>query len=765
MLYSTEKYNIVLVLFILIFFILFINYMFDTCQNKNDNENKKQANGNGNGNDKVDGFQNNNITNNNITNNNTINNNTTNNNITNNNTTKQYVKLKETLAHEKVRDEPYDEWNDKSLAQCLDECNNDEKCVGFVRDNISDKEKGNCYPKQDVKHCHTLKRGTQMERMDAINFNTYLKSSFLEKNLNLLNRCVGDETQTLNRDIFINSSVDPNLILTYDSIIKMKKHDLKDQNFHKTAKFKIVQGLENNTVSFILVDSFDDNYYLIDNYNTNDKLRHLELSIINEKESSFKSRSQASFYLEEGKSDKRKTSIANIFGNIKYYWYMNKNKISLVPEKFFDKKHKDHRKRMEHATFDILNLITETSVVEEFASRPNNRRKLKKYYNMNIGESFIDSFKSDLQNNSQDFKKTTSLIDYITIKDIDGNSIRFPTYLEIINTADLKKAANKYNLNLIKKLELKYSKFDTSIRTYDKIQDESIIREYNKMKFKLNLNETQDYNASQIDLKGENKFQNINGLLIAQLIIPNYKNYSVKVLNYDYTNKFISESDKKEISLFENNNLIIEAHNLIRNINKFSYSRSDVLNLIEKYNVNIDTNQDIKPLWNQMVFVLSSGLPNLTKLENDLLNDKISLNKNTNNKADNEVIEKILEKLNTSIVFTTRSIYIQKDNPKTRFDEITKNALTYQDDNDRKMDNLEQLFIRESGLNGKIKKFLHSQEGQLDFYKQLNNQKNTDIMRMNNDLINKINNTDIISNDYQNKKIMDNYFLINQISK
>ena len=91
------------------------------------------------------------------------------------------------------------------------------------------------------------------------------------------------------------------------------------------------------------------------------------------------------------------------------------------------------------------------------------------------------------------------------------------------------------------------------------------------MKFKLNLNETQDYNASQIDLKGENKFQNINGLLIAQLIIPNYKNYSVKVLNYDYTNKFISESDKKEISLFENNNLIIEAHNLIRNINKFSY--------------------------------------------------------------------------------------------------------------------------------------------------------------------------------------------------
>ena len=38
-------------------------------------------------------------------------------------------------------------------------------------------------------------------------------------------------------------------------------------------------------------------------------------------------------------------------------------------------------------------------------------------------------------------------------------------------------------------------------------------------------------------------------------------------------------------------------------------------------------------------------------------------------------------------------------------------------------------------------------------------------MRMNNDLINKINNTDIISNDYQNKKIMDNYFLINQISK
>ena len=380
MIYSTEKYNIVIVLFVLIFFILFVNYIFDACQNKN----------------KSEGFQ-------------------SNSNSNSNKYINQYIKFKETLGHETIRDEPYDEWNDKSLSQCLDECNNDDKCVAFVRDNIGDKEKGNCYPKKDIKHCHTLKRGNNMQRMDAINYNTYFKTSFLEKNQNLLNRCLGDQSQTLDRDIFITSSIDPNLILTFDSIIKMKKHKLKDQNFHKTAKFKIVKGLENNTVSFILIDNFEDNYYLIDNYNQDDKFRKLELSIIDESNSSFKSRNQASFYLEEGKSDKRKVSIANIFNNIKYYWILDKNKVSMVPEDYFDKSHKDHRRRMEHGTFDILNLITETSVIEGFASRPNNRRRISKYYNMNRMEPFINSFKDDLNKNSKDFQETTTIIDFIEI--------------------------------------------------------------------------------------------------------------------------------------------------------------------------------------------------------------------------------------------------------------------------------------------------------------------------------------------------------------
>ena len=64
---------------------------------------------------------------------------------------RKYIKLSDT--HIKNNNK---KWDDLTLKQCQMKCNEDEKCIGFSRDNIDDNIKGSCYPKENYNKCYII---------------------------------------------------------------------------------------------------------------------------------------------------------------------------------------------------------------------------------------------------------------------------------------------------------------------------------------------------------------------------------------------------------------------------------------------------------------------------------------------------------------------------------------------------------------------------------------------------------------------------------
>ena len=110
--YNTKNTNIIVVLFVIIFFLLFINHLFKQCKRgSNHNEGFRALN------DKKGGKT----------------------------KTQEYIKLRETMLYDKNQSDVESGdavWENKSLNQCVSECNKDPKCMGFARDNIGDAKKG-----------------------------------------------------------------------------------------------------------------------------------------------------------------------------------------------------------------------------------------------------------------------------------------------------------------------------------------------------------------------------------------------------------------------------------------------------------------------------------------------------------------------------------------------------------------------------------------------------------------------------------------------
>ena len=109
--------------------------------------------------------------------------------------------------------------------------------------------------------------------MNANEYNTYLKSSYVEENKkkNILTRCLGDETLTLNKKVYIQSIAKPNnCICVIDNNIRAQHFSTKGVNFFKFAAFTIIKGLEGSgTVSFKLKDNNNEDYYLSSNHDLN----------------------------------------------------------------------------------------------------------------------------------------------------------------------------------------------------------------------------------------------------------------------------------------------------------------------------------------------------------------------------------------------------------------------------------------------------------------------------------------------------------------
>ena len=714
-LYSLKNNNIVMVLFVIIFFLLFINYMFKQCREIKNQDGESFTN--------------------------------------KNHKSINYTKLRETVAYDNDIDESK-AWDDLNLNQCIKKCNDDDKCIGFTRTLSNDSKKVKCFPKYKIDKCNSLRKSNKDQRLDIINYNTYLKQNYLNNNKNILNTCIGDKNVTLNRNILVASHNNPDLVLSYDDTVKMQKFDLKDSNYHKKSKFKIVPGLiGGSTVSFILVDNLNENYYLVDNYHEDLDKRHLELMSFDPKspDVSYKLKNQSSFQLEDGMSDSSLFSIcneytSNHYDKFKYYWYLNENSgfIKLKPKHFFESKNKNknkENKKREHATFHIMNHMTHTTIkndsIDSFndttnqSSRLNNRRKKALGYQEAIKSH--SNYKSKLVNNTEDFKSTfkvdeTQFIDNIMLVDENDNKIRIPIYAGQLSSKELENIIKKHNYNVEQNIKNKFGI--------------------------LNL-EDLDY-ASRL-----NKQQKFNKNKIYKIIITNPKLFSCKIYNYDFSNpndNVLLSRDDKVKNLFNYENIINHKFDSVK-LNTL-YTIKELEAFIEYHDLDIDTfNRSKDEIWcdviNQLKLKYKVNTDFNCKFDenNKLIEDEENITKMTN----------ITNEINDKIYFNLKSIKILNHNPRLNFykkvNEMEGSEKLQNRVNEQKLYEMRKKFNKEYNDSSDFDKYFNDKKNEYNLYKEQELQSQENLLKLENSIISKINNLTHQSDIYKLNKTSDDYFM------
>lgn len=330
---------------------------------------------------------------------------------------KKYNKYSETLIDEdglnteklyknyngKLRGE---KWENMTLDQCYDNCNQLEGCIGFSRENVLDDVENTCYPRTHMGRCHSIRKGSPEQRVNAVDYNTYIKSNVK----NQLTRCIGDVQITMNRLVSIKSTAKPNhYVSIHNNDVVVKKFKIHGTNFIKNSQFKIVPGLEGSgTVSFMLTDDYNQNYYL--SANDNNKLGIMQLSS-NSKNNNFNNRAKVSFELLDGFSNKELLSIRK-YSNVNDYKYLkitntdnNMPRIDLVPMNKVENLSKISKTSKE-MTFEIVDIITNTSILEPKSDKKqkenccgsNNRKKQKAIARklVNKREKFVNELDAEI---------------------------------------------------------------------------------------------------------------------------------------------------------------------------------------------------------------------------------------------------------------------------------------------------------------------------------------------------------------------------------
>lgn len=313
-----------------------------------------------------------------------------------------YTKFAETFMETSEEEK----WEDLTLYQAIDKCNNMANCIGFNRENIGDREDGLCYPVMVKGKCHTARKGHFDQRRKAMGFNFYLKpDSELDKmnmtTADVFNRCVGDIDMTMNREVMLKSFAHPDKYIGHHmNTIKLIGDELS--HFHKltAVKFKVIPGLDQSgTVSFKHMHT---NKYLyrdendriiahkINNKSTDDKLR-------------------TSFYLHDGLDDQIILVPAKLAGEREdsRVVVIDSHSHTLSVDKLKD------LKDQEKATFDIVDVVKNLSVVnrreekkddkveEGFTNNNVSRMELYQYIDSGLDETDFNTELRENTNNSQ----------------------------------------------------------------------------------------------------------------------------------------------------------------------------------------------------------------------------------------------------------------------------------------------------------------------------------------------------------------------------
>ena len=337
-------------------------------------------------------------------------------------------------------------WKNMTLSQCKDACNKLEGCVGFSRDNVDNDSEANCFPRSHISICHSIRKGSPLQRENASKYNTYIKLNVG----NQKNKCLGTNNLTLHRNIILKSFSKPDhFVSNLNNEIKLKKYNFKGSEFLKNCRFKIVPGLSGEgTVSFQIIDNFNEKYYLCDN--GLGSITIIPINMDDSKRTDLLTRNRASFELLDGYANKHQITLRtySLTNNHKYLILKNSNseepKIGLVNSKTALKNPKD-------VTFDIIDDIKHKSVLDidrEYITQ-RTKPKIKKskigFSSQEFRGRRISSNDTD-NSNKEEFKSSKKLKEYISIQNkidiilLDGTKIAINE-----STPDLRKLHPLYN--------------------------------------------------------------------------------------------------------------------------------------------------------------------------------------------------------------------------------------------------------------------------------------------------------------------------------
>ena len=215
-----------------------------------------------------------------------------------------------------------------NLDQCKKNCDDDNNCLGFTRNNVDDASNGECNLIYKVDHCFNENKKPNEEinlapnmSTDYQKYNTYLKNQDLDKyNLTRMNCIMLNELVSLKHDKYPFDFVYQN----QDGGLTMNKIENSSEESEKVKTvFKLVKGLTGSGVSFKVIRKGAE-YYLVNHKLTEEvKLEQVQDG------SQFKK--DASFEIDNKYSTKPNLfAVRKVVGNRDLYWKINQTTKKLV---------------------------------------------------------------------------------------------------------------------------------------------------------------------------------------------------------------------------------------------------------------------------------------------------------------------------------------------------------------------------------------------------------------------------------------------------
>ena len=442
-------------------------------------------------------------------------------------------------------------------------------------------------------------------------------------------------------------------------------------------------------------DNNNTDYYLSANHDLNIiELVPLKLDQTNQKE-----RSNASFELHNDPLNKGYVSIKTFSpNNDSKFVSLADNSTNIKNPKIVLKKDLDKPHSNEYASFNIVNYYTNSSITKSLSKNTENSTKSNNTNKSNNNSNSKEVFQSTKPNKYN----ISPVIDAVILIDYKDNKLMIPAKNKVISRDKLKEYVEKLN-----------SKY---------IPDNN------------DLNSS-DYKKFDLD--------HVNYVLIS-----NNERYSVRLYDYDFTNKTESGNHK---NIFKYENEINKIGTEIKQL--FQYNIVQLKDMA-KFNKIDTSNKSKEELYLEILKKLGMDKGVLLKSYKDV--SEISM-EDTDYKNE---LEELRRKINLGHYFRIKSIQIFDVNPKTSFDKkINKLEPGFVK---KKMEFLKLETSNTDDITAGFSKYNHNKQKELKMLEDMTIERELDLIKKKNNLEENI--TKLLAEGEQLKlqKIAKDYFFMNQ---